>query len=247
METLFVGHEIQSFAELSSTNEYLKDLCIKRPQNEGLTVTTEYQTLGRGQIGNSWESESGLNLLVSVLLRPNFLSPDRQFHLNMSVCLAICDSLNDISPGFQIKWPNDILYDGKKVAGILIENSMTNTKLESSIIGFGINVNQIKFPKKLSATSLQKILGNPIDRSFLLRNILKKMEVRYLKLKVGTGKLYSDYYNSMFGYLQTVSILYKEERRQIQILGVEPSGKLITTLDGKKKKFDFKEMSFMLD
>ncbi len=245
METLFIGQEKISFETLDSTNAYLKQLCSEKVQAEGLTITAEYQTLGRGQIGNKWDSPKGENLLFSVLLKPNFLSPDRQFYLNMSVCLAIFDALNELSPGFQIKWPNDLLYDRKKVAGILIENSISKNRIENSIIGIGINVNQKEFGNDKGRSSLFNVLGNKVDRSFLLHLIAKKMESKYLRLKQGTQGLFSDYYSALYGYSQAVTTEISGEIVSTIIKGVEPTGTLITEINGEKRKFDFKEIKFL--
>lgn len=245
METLFIGQEKISFENLDSTNAYLKQLCSEKVQVEGLTITAEYQTLGRGQIGNTWDSPKGQNLLFSVLLRPNFLSPDRQFYLNMSVCLALNDTLNQFCSGFQIKWPNDILFDGKKVAGILIENSISKNKIENSIIGIGINVNQKDFGAEYGRTSLSKLLGNSVDRGFLLQRICEKLEPRYLRLKSGSQGLFADYYSSLYGYKQEVEAEINGRVIICSIVGVEPNGRLITEIKGKKKKFNFKEIKFL--
>lgn len=245
METLFIGQEKISFETLDSTNAYLKQICLEKVRTEGLIITAEYQTLGRGQIGNTWDSPIGENLLFSVLLRPNFLSPDRQFFLNMSVCLGIFDALNEICLGFQIKWPNDILFDGKKVAGILIENSISKNRIENSIIGVGINVNQVNFEGQSGRTSLATVIGNSVDRTFLLHLICKKIEIRYLKLKQGTKGLYADYYTALYGYSQAVNTEVDGQKVSAIIKGVEPSGYLITEINGLKRKFDFKEIKFL--
>src|SRR5690606_24490611 len=102
------------FDVLTSTNDHLKTIISEGKSAEGLLVTTDYQTSGRGQIGNAWQSEEGKNLLMSVYLRPTFLRASHFFNLNMSVCLAVADALNELHPGFQVKWPNDILFDRKK-------------------------------------------------------------------------------------------------------------------------------------
>lgn len=247
METIFIGREKLTLDETTSTNAFIKQLNGEKVRAEGFTITAEYQTSGRGQFGNSWESAKGQNLLVSLLLRPKFLSPERQFLLNMSVCLAIYDSLNELLPGFQVKWPNDILYDGKKVGGILIENSIIGTDLDTSVIGFGINVNQNSFEDNLRRTSLYKLLGNEVNRDYLLSNILKEIEIRYLKLKSNNiSKLYNEYYSALYGYKQEVSVVFESEKTQMKIIGVEPSGQLNADVKGVLRRFDFKEVKFLL-
>ena len=109
--------------ECHSTNSLLLDLTRKISQPEGTIVITKQQSRGRGQHGNSWESEPGKNLTLSLLLKPNFLAVKQQFYLTMAFSLGVCDFLTERSIGnVKIKWPNDILVNERKVAGILIEN-----------------------------------------------------------------------------------------------------------------------------
>jgi BirA family biotin operon repressor/biotin-[acetyl-CoA-carboxylase] ligase len=245
METLFIGQELLRYQSLDSTNTRIKSLLRENIRVEGLTVQSEYQTLGRGQFGNSWEAEKGKNLLFSVLLKPNFLKPDRQFFLNMSVCLAVADSLNDLCPGFRVKWPNDILFEKKKLGGILIENSISSSKIDHSIIGVGLNINQREFSDNRLMTSLYSILGNQTDLNFLLEKILKKLEIRYLNLKAGKQGIYSDYYSLLYGYNENVPVRIGQKSTLAKIIGVEPSGYLIAEVEGSKKRFDFKEIVFI--
>ena len=133
MQTLFVGKKHLRFNQLESTNTYLKELAKSDKIIEGTLAQCDYQTSGRGQFGNEWTAEKGKNLLFSLFLRPSFLNADQQFYLNMSVCLALAESLNQIVKGFEIKWPNDILYNNQKICGILIENSVSGNKLEYSV------------------------------------------------------------------------------------------------------------------
>ncbi|HAD96109.1 MAG TPA: biotin--[acetyl-CoA-carboxylase] ligase [Cryomorphaceae bacterium] len=248
METLFIGQEKLKFAVLESTNSYLKNIIKNGNPAEGLTVLAEYQTSGRGQFGNSWEAEKGKNLLFSVLLKPAFLPPDRQFILNMSVCLAVVDSLNEISPGFLIKWPNDILYNQKKVAGILIESAISSGALENTVVGIGININQTQFEVENMRTSLKKITGNVVEPDFVLTKVLEKMEGRYLKLKRGnTSGLFREYYSVMFGMERELPVRIGDEITSIIPLAVEPGGELLAMHKGRKVRFRFKEVQFILN
>ena len=248
METLFIGQEKLRFAVLESTNSYLKNIIKNGNPAEGLTVLAEYQTSGRGQFGNSWEAEKGKNLLFSTLLKPRFLPPDRQFILNMSVCLSVVDSLNEISPGFLIKWPNDILYNHKKVAGILIESSIGSGTLENTVIGVGININQTSFEGDNKRTSIIKVTGNAVEPEFVLNKVLEKMESRYLKLKRGnTSGLFREYYSVMYGIDRELPVRIGDEVTSITPLAVEPGGELLAMHKGRKVRFRFKEVQFILD
>ncbi len=245
-DSLFIGQQRLHIDTLHSTNDHLKTIITRGESAEGLTVTTEYQTSGRGQIGNSWESNEGENLLMSVYLTPKFLSAGHYFYLNMSVCLAVVDALNFLLPGFQIKWPNDILFDGTKVAGILIESTISAAVVQSCIIGVGLNVNQRQFKAKggFAANSLRNIIGNEIDREYVLRIVLKSMEARYLQLRQRLGLLRSDYFNALYGYRQKVRAVVNGTPVDAVITDVLADGQLVVLINGREQKFRFKEISF---
>ncbi len=245
-DSMFIGQQRLHVDVLHSTNDHLKTVIAKGESAEGLTVTTEYQTSGRGQIGNTWESNEGENLLMSVYLTPKFLSANHYFYLNMSVCLAVVDALNYIMPGFQIKWPNDILFDRTKVAGILIESTISAGAVQSCVIGIGVNVNQRQFKAKsnFAANSLRNILGNEVDREYVLRIVLKSLEARYLQLRQRSDFLRSDYFNVLYGYRQKVPAIVNGKPVAALITDVLADGQLVVMVDGCQQKFLFKEISF---
>jgi BirA family biotin operon repressor/biotin-[acetyl-CoA-carboxylase] ligase len=120
-------------------------LKLSRPP-AGTVITAQEQTNGRGQRGSSWTAFKGDNLLASIIVYPNFLPPDETFMLSRITALAIRDAIEALTDkDVFIKWPNDIIIGDKKVCGILIENNWSDFKIQSAIIGFGINVNQDKF------------------------------------------------------------------------------------------------------
>lgn len=246
-DPLFVGQQSLHFDELPSTNDYLKKLVSEQDPPEGFLVSTKYQTSGRGQIGNRWESQSGKNLLMSVYLKPAFLSAQHFFYLNMSVCLAVADALNFLLPGFQVKWPNDILFDQKKVAGMLIESTIGSKVVQNCVVGIGINVNQTEFKtsKGFVPTSLNKILGKEMNTEYLLKVVLKSLESRYLKLRRGFDLLLEDYFNVLYGYNQMVKARVGGETVDVTIREVQPGGLLVTEIKGEQRVFDFKEIRFL--
>ena len=140
-----MGVMIVTLDECDSTNTVLSSM----PEAaSGTVVATRRQTAGRGQRGNSWESEPDKNLTFSQLLMPRMLPAARQFELSMIVSLAIADSIDAHLPdGIRtcVKWPNDIYIGREKVCGILIENRLTGSRIERAIVGAGINVNQRVF------------------------------------------------------------------------------------------------------
>src|ERR1035437_6675835 len=152
METIFIGKNCIEIEKTDSTNSYLSKLLGEKTLFEGTVVITNRQEMGRGQRGTTWESEPNKNLTLSILLHPTFLRPDEQFQLNKAISLGVAGfvvGVLQVDVDVKIKWPNDIYIRNKKVAGILIENSVSGNNLQHSIIGIGINVNQEKFSAKL--------------------------------------------------------------------------------------------------
>jgi BirA family biotin operon repressor/biotin-[acetyl-CoA-carboxylase] ligase len=131
--------------EVESTNNYANQLILSDAAEEGTVVLAQYQTHGKGQHGNVWESETGKNLLMSIIWYPGFLPASQQFMISKIVSIAITDCVNDIIDDCKIKWPNDIYIGNQKLAGILIENSVKGSHLSSSVVGIGLNVNQQVF------------------------------------------------------------------------------------------------------
>ncbi len=143
---------------------------------DGFTIYTYDQTAGRGQAGNSWESEAGKNLLFSRLLRPN-LTPTNLFRITQYVSLVVAETLAQYTDGITIKWPNDIYWHDKKLCGILIETAFAGNKIDYAIAGIGINVNQREFVSNApNPISLYHIIGHEIDLEKLLQTINHKFE-----------------------------------------------------------------------
>src|SRR5690606_4854707 len=134
---LFVGQNIVSLKRVDSTNDYLKkQVANSKPVPEGTVILAEEQFAGRGQFDNKWLSQPGQNLTFSILLSPSFLPISQQFSLNIAISLAINDVLcSFIGSGCEIKWPNDIIFDDRKLGGVLIENIIRGTNWKYSIVG----------------------------------------------------------------------------------------------------------------
>ena len=135
------------------------------------TIRTDFQTAGRGQAGNSWESEEGKNLLFSALLRYNDIHATKQWRISMLVAVALWDVLSKYLPQEQlsIKWPNDIYFGDKKLVGILIENSLSGQYVEYSIAGIGLNINQTEWlSNALNPISMKQITGQEYDAETLM-------------------------------------------------------------------------------
>ncbi len=267
-KTLFTGKQFWFYPLLDSTSEQLRRLLqgenlptysyysntvgstLGKDLPEGSLVLTDFQTRGHGQRGSHWHSEPGQNLLFSLLLRPRFLKPDKQFYLNQAIALAIHDSISMLLPQGEvfIKWPNDLIVKGFKLAGILIENSLSANEMRSSIIGVGLNVHQLSFPKELvHVTSLEKE-GVKTKRRSLLKNLLESIERRYLQLRQNRfDELRKDYLSVLFRFGEWAPYRLREgtliEGRFIDLL---QSGQLLMEYrDGKQRVFAFKEVEFV--
>ena len=170
--------------ETESTNSFLHEQLMSEKLPEGSVVTADYQTKGRGQRGSSWQSEAGKNLLMSIVVYPDFLKASEAFVLSKCIALATCDLLADYSNQVRIKWPNDILIEGKKVAGILIENILRGADIYATIAGIGINFNQQVFEVGLnSATSVFINSGVKADTQINAVKLHENIEVYYQMLQ----------------------------------------------------------------
>ncbi len=246
---LFIGEKRINLVEVDSTNAFMKELVsVTDNEVEGLVVTTECQIKGRGQQGNVWESEQRKNLTFSIYLKPNVLVQN-QFVLSKVVSLGLVDFLIENGlKNVKIKWPNDIYVGSRKIAGILIENSLKNNKVDSSIVGIGLNVNQLKFSSDNFPTSLINILGEEQNLEKLLNQLLFFIEKRYIFLKQKREEsIKSDYLNYLFGLEENLSFEIDNEKVSGIIKGVSSNGKLQVELGSELKEFDLKEIKFLIN
>lgn len=161
--------------ETNSTNNYLQSLCSEQKVEELTVVVADFQTSGRGQRGNSWESAPGKNLLFSTVIFPEFLEARRQFLISQVISLAIKEELDTYTSDISIKWPNDIYWKEKKICGMLIENDLMGRNINQSIAGIGININQEIFHSSApNPVSLLQITGEEHDLFKTLKNIMLK-------------------------------------------------------------------------
>lgn len=233
-----------------STNSYLRELIMReKEQPEGTVVITDYQTAGRGQKGNSWESERGKNLTFSILLHPNHIPPGKQFILSQLISIAIVGVLKKYDRHFTIKWPNDIYWKEKKIAGMLIEVDLTGSSLSNAIIGIGININQRHFKSDApNPVSLTQITGKEHNLSELLEKILDSIVDEYNKYTPDNEEeIRQKYMALLFRNKGVYPYLYGEEIFNASIEGIEPNGQLILKKEnGSIHTFAFKEISFVI-
>jgi BirA family transcriptional regulator, biotin operon repressor / biotin---[acetyl-CoA-carboxylase] ligase len=243
--TLFLGKNVVFVPECHSTNTLLLDLAQKTNQPEGTLVITNKQTQGRGQRGNGWETEQGKNLTLSLLLKPNFLSIKDQFYLTIAVSLGVYDFLVErLSADVKIKWPNDVMVAEKKMVGILIENNLAGERLQQSVVGIGLNVNQ-KIFSVATATSMALQAKREFDLSAELNFLMERVEKRYLQLRSGkTAELKEAYLKNLYRIGEEHTFATHSQRLTGRIEGVDESGKLKVNTNGEVIYFGMKEISF---
>jgi len=241
---LFVGKTVYFLPSCHSTNDIAVDYANEGKLSEGAIVITHDQTAGKGQRGNHWESAPGKNLTFSVMLKPQFVSIVRQFDLNIIVSLGILDYLKTLQSGFQVKWPNDIYFEDKKVCGILIQNFLKKQNIDKSIVGIGLNVNQEAF-KIATATSLSQINGSTYELQEVLENIASCIEARYLSLRAGAReKLKSAYLDNLYWFGED-HIFKNGKPFTGRIVDISDEGKLQIETSQGIKSFAMKEVAFI--
>ena len=232
-----------------STNNFLKDYRPASPKTFTL-VTAEYQQHGRGQVGNHWESERGKNLLFSLKVCPTGLEANRQFVLSQLMAVAIAETLDEYTDGISIKWPNDIYLGHRKIAGMLIENTIMGHQLESSILGVGLNVNQQTFCSDApNPISLLQATGQTHERRFLLAGIIKRFINAYQQLTPTHGTDIAQRYRQRL-YRKEGYHTYADATGTFQavLADIEPTGHLVLAdRNGLRRRYAFKEVCFVPD
>ncbi len=250
-QTLFVGKTIHHFESLASTNDYATDFLSKSKPSEGTVISTYKQTQGKGQHDSIWESSANQNITLSILLQPTFLLPKHQFWLSQAIALGVRDFVASFITQKQvfIKWSNDIYVEDEKVAGILIQNIISRASISNSIIGIGININQMNFDinNHRQATSLAKINQQTYDLDKLRQHLFWYIEVRYMQLKNNKiHNIQSDYMDVLYKYqIPHQYELPTGERFTGFIQGITPFGNLVINKNGELLTFGIKEVKFL--
>jgi len=244
MNHVFSKSPIIRVPQTNSTNACLLQLSNVEKLAEGAVVVTDHQTQGRGQGDNSWESEPGANLTLSVILYPLSV---KAFVLSKAISLAVYDFVSQFVSDVSVKWPNDVYVGERKIAGILIENFVEGAYLTKTIAGIGLNINQEHFVSDApNPVSLRQITGKTYPLENCLHDLIAHIAARYRMITENADRLNSEYLQRLyrFGRLSRFSacgILF-----DAIITGVNDYGMLeITTDDGKRKTFGFKEIVFV--
>ncbi|MFM7217461.1 MAG: biotin--[acetyl-CoA-carboxylase] ligase [Bacteroidota bacterium] len=248
LTTLFTGRNRLRFEELASTNDYLAAAQRNGKLPEGSVVTTLYQHGGKGQAGNRWHSQTGANLLCSFLFYPSSLSADRVFHLQLFASLAVCETVTILSGAeATVKWPNDVYLHDRKVAGILPENVVLSNAVRQSIIGIGLNVNQVDFPSDIPIpVSIAQVKGQMSPLDDVLHILCNQLEKRYLQLQRGDhAGLLDVYLNRLYRKGEWARYESAGEEFEGRIKGIDAIGRLVIEYkNGTEKPFAFREVAY---
>lgn len=248
-EPMFMGVTRLELDELDSTNRYARDLLESRPP-EGTLILAHTQTAGRGLAENTWYAEPRASLSFSLILYPGHIPPNRLFGLSILTANSLADSLQALYPGYpvQIKWPNDLLLNEKKIAGILIENTWQASRLSACIVGVGLNLNTRHFPEALQAKASSLLLetGKEISAEAFFGQFLSRLEGSYLQSR-GSGYDFrkQDYLFRLWRYQEWATYYWEGQQQEGMIIGVSPEGKLaVQTRENSVKYFDLKEIVY---
>jgi BirA family biotin operon repressor/biotin-[acetyl-CoA-carboxylase] ligase len=247
--TLFVGKVFFNFEELPSTNLYALELLSQKKPIEGTVVAAKSQSDGRGQLNNRWESEPNQNIAMSAIFYPSFLSVANHFLLNQAMALGVHDFIQFyVKKQVKIKWSNDIYVENKKIAGILIQNSLQGSTLQHSVVGIGININQLLFQSDApNPTSFALEMGELYELEKLIEFLCKCLENRYLQLRNQQfHALRLDYAKVLFRSNEWHKYEHCSTGEYFlgKIEGVKDSGHLIMQTNRGFELFDLKEIKF---
>ena len=233
---------------IDSTNEFLKGLSRKQSIENFTVVTAENQTKGKGQMGAVWNSEPSKNLIMSVFVDNFFINNNQVFDINIVVTHAIIQALEIFKiPELSIKWPNDIMSYNKKIGGILIENSFKSNGTINSIIGLGLNVNQIDFDNLPKASSMKVICETTFDKQEVLLMIVEKIEQNSSLWNQKSEEIRTDFTNRLFK--KGIPMPFSDQKNQKFmgiIQGISAIGKLEVLLeDNSVSEYGIKEIQML--
>lgn len=248
-ETHYIGKNLIIFKSLTSTNDYAKELISKSTPKNGSVILTEEQTAGRGQAGNEWQTEPNQNITCSIILDTSILEINQQFILNMLVAIAVRQTvyefITDKNSSVCIKWPNDIMVNNHKIAGILIENSIQGNFLQYSILGIGINVNQQIFSKEIQATSISLENNVPMDKIEIFKKLLLNIENIYANI-YNKDYIQQEYLKHLFWKDELKTFSYNNNEISAKIVGVNDFGQLLLEYNNDIIAINNKEIKYII-
>ncbi|MES2799390.1 MAG: biotin--[acetyl-CoA-carboxylase] ligase [Bacteroidota bacterium] len=239
-----IGKKIVLLDEVDSTNNFAAKLLLEGKLVPGTVIMADHQTEGRGQRTAVWVSDAGENMLFSVIFEHDNMAVANQFQLSQMIALSIVHFLRKIGIPAKIKWPNDVLVNKKKIAGVLIENQLAGGLVRSSVVGIGINANQLQF-EITTATSIRKELDEFKPIQELLYQFIGSFNELTEKIH-SQEELQSNYLQELFGYKEILQ--YEDDQGEFagEIIDVAADGRLIVLKNGVAVKYDLKEISLLL-
>jgi BirA family biotin operon repressor/biotin-[acetyl-CoA-carboxylase] ligase len=244
---MLIGSNIIYREKVSSTNKLAAEMLAAESVAEGTLIYAVDQYNGKGQRGNKWVSEAGKNLTVSIILYPGFLEADKQFMISKVISLSIAGFLDAYSDSISIKWPNDIYHKDDKIAGILIENSLEGSKILNSIVGAGININQVTFPPEISnPVSLSMINKREYDIGTAMVEFCRTCDIWYNRLRKGHLSYIDKQYTDRL-YRLNIPSRFITARGTVsgKITGVDRFGRIKIEMDnGNNEVYGFREIEF---
>jgi BirA family biotin operon repressor/biotin-[acetyl-CoA-carboxylase] ligase len=246
-KTLFVGKNLVFLPSCHSTNDIASEIIQNKEFIDGTVILADHQTAGKGQRGKLWESTSGENLLMSIILKTSFVKIERQFDL--SIAVAVSEALDAFEiPDLSIKWPNDIYLNQKKIGGILIENSILGQKMGHSVIGIGLNIHQHKFENPRASSLFLEYPKIVFDRVTIAEKICEFLEQNLSVLKKNkTNQLQKKYYDNLFAKNEQRFFKTSEGIIGGEIKGVTENGLLKIISQNKEKYYNIKEIEYLFN
>ena len=234
-----------------SSNNYAKQLIAEKKATHGTVVLAYWQKAGKGHSGNHWESEAEKNLLMSIVLFPEFLPAEKQFYLSKIISLAIVDLLHEeiTDETVSVKWPNDIYTGDRKMAGILIENSVSDDFMHSSVVGVGMNLNQLKFSKEIpNPVSLKQLTGKDYSVEEVAGRLLEKLYNWYAHLELQQlTAIDISYFSKLYRKNEWRRFRKNNREFEARINGIGKYGQLILEdRNGRMSEHQFKEIEFII-
>lgn len=249
MKIMPVGSKVIFIRNLPSTNTYALSLLASEKPEEGTIVRTDFQSAGRGQPGNKWDSEPGKNLLFSIILYPERILPINQFMISMAISLGMHDYLAGKFEGCKIKWPNDIYINDDKIAGILIESAIMGNTIAHMVAGIGLNVNQETFRSDIPNPVSMKILGGTgYDLDECLAELSELIGSRYDEVKSTRtyGRIRQEYTSKLYRLNTKNAFRDLAGHFTGTIKGVDKSGVIsIEDEKGRNRRYSFREVEFI--
>ena len=232
---------------IDSTNNYAANLLKTSNVVNGTTILTKRQDKGRGQSGNIWQTDPNKNLIASTIIFPK-LKSGYLFYLNIAVSLAVAKTLEDIGINAKVKWPNDIYVGQNKIAGILIENQIQGKWIKNSIIGVGLNVNQVFFLENSNATSVFNEINKELDVLDIFEHYFGYLDFYVDHLMNSNFELLlKRYYQLLFRYKE---MAFYEDLNGVfegEIVGIDSVGRLLIKTKTDLKVYSLKEVKHCFD